>query len=45
MFAQSTGEEEEGDLEQEGETLNEEMEGPLLQSVALALAVSAALYH
>ena len=45
VFAQSTGEEEEGDLEHKRETLDEEVEGPFLQSVALALTVSATLDH
>ena len=45
MFAQSTGEEEKGDLEHDRETLDEEMEGPFLQSVELALTVSATLDH
>ena len=45
MFAQSTGEEEEGDLEHDQETLDEEVEGPFLESVALALTVSATLDH
>ena len=38
-------EEEEGNLEHERKTLNEEMEGPLLESIALALTVSATLDH
>jgi hypothetical protein len=45
VFAQPTGEEEEGDLEHDWETLDEEMEGPFLQSIALALTVSATLDH
>ena len=45
MFAQSTSEEEECNLEHHRETLDEEMEGPLLESVALPLTVSATLYH
>ena len=45
MFAQSTGEEEEGDLEHDQETLDEEVEGPFLESVALALTVPATLDH
>jgi len=36
---------EEGNLEREQKTLNEEMEGPLLESIALALTVSAMLNH
>jgi hypothetical protein len=45
VFAQSTSEEEEGNLEHHRETLDEEMEGPLLESIALALTVSATLDH
>ena len=43
VLAQSTSEEEERDLEHNRETLDEEMEGPLLQSIALPLTVSATL--
>jgi len=43
VFAQSASEEEEGNLEHDRETLDEEMEGPLLQSIALPLTVSATL--
>jgi len=39
------GEEEEGNLEHEQKTLNEEIEGPLLESIALALTISAMLNH
>ena len=42
MLAQSTSEEEERNLEHDWETLDEEVEGPLLQSIALPLTVSAA---
>ena len=45
MFAQPTGEEEEGGLEHKRETLDEEVEGPFLQSVELALTVSATFDH
>jgi len=42
VLAQSAGEEEECNLEHDREALDEEMEGPLLQSIALPLTVSAA---
>ena len=45
VFAQSTGEEEERDLEHHRETLDEEVEGPLLEPIALPLTVSATLDH
>ena len=45
VFAQSTREEEESGLEHDRETLDEEVEGPFLQPVALALTVSATLDH
>jgi len=41
VLAQSAGEEEEGSLEHDREALDEEMEGPLLESIALPLTVSA----
>ena len=43
VFAQSASEEEERNLEHDRETLDEEMEGPLLQSITLPLTVSATL--
>jgi len=43
VLAQSTSEEEEGNLEHDWETLDEEMEGPLPRSIALPLTVSATL--
>ena len=43
VLAQPASEEEEGNLEHDREALDEEMEGPLLQSIALPLTVSAAL--
>jgi len=42
VLTQSTSEEEEGSLEHDRETFDEEMEGPLLESIALPLTVSAA---
>ena len=43
MLAQSASKEEERNLEHDRETLDEEMEGPLLESITLPLTVSAAL--
>jgi len=43
VFAQSASEEEECGLEHDREALDEEMEGPLLQSITLPLTVSATL--
>ena len=43
VLAQSASEEEERDLEHDREAFDEEMEGPLLQSIALPLTVSATL--
>jgi len=43
VLAQSAGEEEERSLEHEREALDEEMEGPLLQPIALPLTICAAL--
>ena len=45
MFAQSASEEEKGSLEYDREALDEEMEGPLLEPIALALTVTATLDH
>ena len=45
MLTQSTSEEEEGNLEHQREALDEEVEGPLLESIAFALAISATLDH
>jgi len=45
MLAQSASKEKEGNLEHERETLNEEMEGPLLESIAFALTITATLDH
>jgi len=42
VLAQSTSEEQEGSLEHDREALDEEMEGPLLESITLPLTVSAA---
>jgi len=43
VFAQPASKEEECDLQHDRETLDEEMEGPLLQPIALPLTVSAPL--
>ena len=45
VLAQSAGEEEERSLEHDWEALDEEMQGPLLQSIALPLTVCATLDH
>ena len=45
VFAQAAGEEEKGSLEHDREALDEEVEGPLLEPIALALAVTATLDH
>ena len=43
VLAQPAGEEEEGNLEHDREALDEEVEGPLLQSIALPLTICGAL--
>jgi len=45
VFAKSTGEKEEGNLEHYLKTLDEEVEWPFLQPIAFALTVSATLDH
>jgi len=45
VSAKSGSEEEEGSLEHERKALDKEMKGPLLESIALALTVSATLDH
>jgi len=45
VSAESTGEEEEGDLEHHWKTLDEEVQWPFLESIAFALTVSATLDH
>lgn len=45
VFAESKREKKESDLEHDRETLNEEMETPLLESITFALTISATFNH
>ena len=42
---QATGEEKEGNLEHDGETVDEQTERPLLEAIEFALAITAAFGH
>ena len=45
MAAESTSKEEEGDLEHDRQTLDEEVEWPFFQTLTLALPIPASLHH
>ena len=45
MSAESTAEEEEGELEHNWQTLDKEVEWPFFKTIQLALAIPASLWH
>ena len=45
VSTQSTGKEEEGDLEHDGETLDKKVEWPFIETLTPALTVSTSLHH